>query len=96
MLTVSWQNSPPQAAFRSDGPARHLIWPSLTAGGQNQRTKRQVISCFLRAVAGESPRIFRRRLPRFPGPVRESISKTGYSVFKLHRGYLKPLHYISR
>lgn len=83
VLTVSWQNSPPQAAFRSDGPARHLIWPSLTAGGENQRTKRQMVSCFLHAAAGESTRIFRRRLPRFSRPVREGISTFGYSVFKM-------------
>ena len=66
---MSWQNSPPQAAFRTDGPACHLILA--------------VIYGSVFTAAGESSRIFRRRLPRFSGPVRECASTFGYSVFKL-------------
>ena len=69
VLTASWQNSPPQAAFRTDRPACHLILA--------------VIYGSVFTAAGESSRIFRCCLPRLSRPVRKGISTFGYSVFKL-------------
>ena len=45
VLTASWQNNPPQAAFRTDGPARHLIL--AVVDGRRRRNPKNESWCFL-------------------------------------------------
>ena len=45
VLTASWQNNPPQAVFRTDGPARHLIL--AVVDGRRRRNPKNESGCFL-------------------------------------------------
>ena len=97
-LMESLRYSLPQAVFWTDGPAWHLIWPSLIGNYAVEPSNSYSIQCFLRVNLQQHLQVVLAHSPMSLAPVtrphQESIQTIRYSAFKVHEGEINlPPHY---